>query len=129
MDFLKFKEHKIPTVLAITADEQEKGLMYEKSPPPAMAFVYTRPKHNSFWMQNTPSPLDIVFCLKNKIVSICAGEPYSTKVIGGRELSDLVIEMPYGNAAKLGMSIGDEINMEYQPQSLSRILLTNSFRY
>lgn len=129
MDYLKYKEHKIPTVLAITSEEQAKGLMYEESLPPAMAFVYTEPRLNKFWMSHTPKPLDIIFCLKNKIVSICHGVPYSTSLIGGNHLSDLVLEMPYGNSTKLGMKIGDVISMEYHPNSLSKILLANSINY
>ncbi len=129
MDFLKYKEHKIPTVLAITTAEQQKGLMHEKNLPPAMAFVYTEPRINKFWMSRTPCALDIIFCLNNKIVSICHGEPHSTKLIGGEHLSDLVLEMPLGNSGKLGMRVGEEIAMEYHPSSLSKILLANSIKY
>jgi uncharacterized membrane protein (UPF0127 family) len=129
MDYLNFKNHKIPTVLAITSAEQAKGLMYEENLPPAMAFVYTEPRINKFWMSRTPRALDIIFCFKNKIVSICHGEPHSTKLIGGDQLSDLVLEMPLGDSKKLGMTIGDEIHMEYQPSSLSKILLANSINY
>lgn len=127
MDFLRYKDHKIPSILAITAAEQEKGLMYVKEAPPAMIFVYSEPRLNRFWMKQTYVPLDIVFCHKGKISQLCSGEPHSTKLIGGMEPSDLVIEMPKGNAAKLGMSIGDEIKMEYESKSLSRILLSSSF--
>jgi uncharacterized membrane protein (UPF0127 family) len=129
MDYLKYKNHKIPAVLAITADEQQKGLMYEQNLPPAMAFVYTEPRINKFWMSRTPQPLDIIFCLKNKIVSICHGKPNSTELIGGNHLSDLVLEMPFGKSDGMGMKVGDEIAMEYHPSSLSKILLSNSINY
>lgn len=126
MDYVKYKQHKIPAVLAITADEQARGLMYEKNLPPAMAFVYTEPRINKFWMSRTPRPLDIIFCLNNEIISICHGVPYSTELIGGDHLSDLVLEMPRGESARLGMKVGDVIQMEYHPDSLSKILLANS---
>lgn len=129
MDYLKYKDHKIPTVLAITSAEQQKGLMYEQNLPPAMAFVYTEPRVNKFWMSRTPQPLDIIFCLNNKIVSICQGKPHSTELIGGDDLSDLVLEMPMGNSRKLGMKVGDEIAMEYEPNSISKILLSNTLNY
>lgn len=124
MDYLRYKEHRIPTELAITADEQEKGLMYKQNLPEAMAFVYTEPRISKFWMKNTPQPLDIIFSLHNKIVSIAQGVPHSTELIGGHHISDLVVEMPLGTAKRLGMRIGDDIQMEYRPESLSRILLT-----
>lgn len=129
MDYLKYKEHKIPAVLAITAEEQAKGLMFTTKLPPVMAFTYTSPKYLKFWMNNVVLGLDIIFCLNNKIVSICQGEPHSTKLIGGDQLSDLVLEMPLGNSWKLGMAVGEEISMEYHSSSLSKILLANSINY
>lgn len=122
MNFLKYKDHRIPAVLAITPEEQAKGLMHEYSIPPVMAFVYAESGINKFWMSRTPRPLDIIFCFNNKIVSIHHGVPYSTEIIGGNSLSDLVLEMPLGNSSKLGMKIGDEINMEYHASSVSKML-------
>lgn len=124
MDFLKYKNYKIPAVLAITGEEQRKGLMFETNLPPVMAFVYPRPQFNYFWMKNVSEPLDIVFILENKIAAIHKGEPYSTQLIGGHTLSDLVLEFPLGDCEKLGMQVGDKIGMEYQPKTLSKILLS-----
>lgn len=101
----------IPTLLAITAEEQERGLMYRDWPPPVMSFVYSTPQVNRFWMKATPSPLDIIFSLKGKIVSIHKGEPYSTKLIGDYENSDLVVEMPYGTYKAMGLNVGDKISL------------------
>lgn len=88
------------TLLAVSELEQAKGLMGQKFPPPVMTFVYNTPKVNKFWMKNTPSPLDIIFCHNNKISQICYGEPYSTAIIGDNKLSDLVIELPHGTVDK-----------------------------
>lgn len=129
MNYFKYKNHKIPTVLAITAEEQERGLMFEKNLPPSMAFVYTEPRHNKFWMKNVSEGLDIIFCLGNKIVAIYQGKPYSTELIGGNYLSDLVLEMPLGNSQKIGMKVGDQMSMEYEPKSLSKILFSNAIKY
>lgn len=127
MDYIKYKEHKIPAILAITPREQEIGLMYREELPPLMAFVYTEPRLNKFWMKNVSQPLDIIFCFKNKVVGIYRGDPFSTKLIGGNELSDLILEMPYGNCKKMGMELGDEIGIEFEPKSVSKILLSNSY--
>lgn len=106
--YLRLKNQVIPTVLAVTAEEQARGLMYQENPP-VMSFIYGAPAINRFWMKSTPAPLDIVFCLKGRIINICSGEPYSTKLIGKDEFSDLVVEMPLGTCQKMGVQIGDEI--------------------
>ena len=126
MDYLKYKKYKIPAILAITQKEQETGLMHRDELPPLMAFVYTEPRLNKFWMKNVSQPLDIIFCFKNKVVGIYRGDPYSTKLIGGSELSDLVLEFPAGTKEKMGMELGDEIEIEFEPKSISKILLSNS---
>lgn len=124
-DLICIGEIKIPTELAITSDEQSLGLMFQKTPK-VMAFVYTEPRYNRFWMKATPLPLDIVFCRENKVVAICKGEPHSTSLVGPEEPSDLVIEFPYGTSNQLQLKVGDHIKMQYSKNSLSKILLHNS---
>ena len=68
---------------------------------------------NRFWMKNTPSPLDIIFCRNGKVSEICYGEPNSTTVIGSR-ISDLVIELPFGTADSLGIKVGQAVGL-FQP--------------
>lgn len=94
-----------PTLLAISSEEQSQGLMYQEWPPPVMSFVYASPRVNRFWMKNTPSPLDIVFCNNGKVSEICYGEPYSTCVIGSQN-SDLVIELPHGTVESSSIKVG-----------------------
>lgn len=94
------------TLLAISEDEQRVGLMGHGWPPPTMTFIYDKPQINKFWMKNTPSALDIIFCYKNKVSQICYGEPYSTSIIGDDKLSDLVIELPFGTVDSYGIKIG-----------------------
>ena len=105
------------TLLAITPQEQERGLMHKKWPPPIMSFVYKLPSINKFWMHNTPSPLDIVFCHKNIITNICKGEPYSTALIGDDSFSDLVIEFPYGTCENKKIKVGDSVLLKYDEDS------------
>ena len=99
------------TLLAISEHEQSKGLMHQEWPPPVMTFVYGRSKINKFWMHNTPSPLDIVFCHNNKISEICYGEPYSTRIIGSDNFSNLVIEFPYGTIDSSNIKIGQSVGL------------------
>ena len=99
------------TLLAISHEEQEKGLMGQSWPPPIMTFVYNEPKINKFWMKNTPSPLDIIFCSNGKVSQICLGEPNSTSIIGDDDYSDLVIELPRGTVLSSGIKIGHQVGL------------------
>jgi uncharacterized membrane protein (UPF0127 family) len=49
--------------VADDADERAKGLMFREKMPMAsgMLFVFPEPKHATFWMQNTPLALDMIF--------------------------------------------------------------------
>jgi uncharacterized membrane protein (UPF0127 family) len=99
------------TLLAISAQEQERGLMYIEPPTPNMAFIYERPGINKFWMANTRAPLDIVFCYAGKVTQICVGEPFSTTMIGDNKFSDLVVEFPFGTVAYSGIKLGHSIDL------------------
>jgi len=108
-DAISIKGQVFPALVAITEEEHRKGLMYQKWPPPIMAFPYKRAAPRRFWMKNTQTPLDIVFCRANRVVGIFKGEPFSTKLVGPDEPSDLVVELPAGTAASLGLSVGDYV--------------------
>ena len=109
--YLEIDGKVFPTKIAITPEEQIKGLMYEEWPPPNMAFIYSHAQVNRFWMKNCPSPLDIIFCFDSKIVSIKKGEPYSTSIIGDYVFTDLVVEMPYGTCDKFNITTKSAIKL------------------
>lgn len=108
---IKIGNHSISTVFAISDSEKERGLMYLELPPPSMTFLYTEAENKHFWMKNTPSPLDIIFCRSGRVISIHDGNPFSTKLIGPGIPSDIVIEMPSGTCNKLGIKVGDSIDI------------------
>ena len=119
--YVYLHENIFPTLLAISSDEQQRGLMHQEWPPPVMAFVYGTPQINRFWMKNTPSPLDIVFCQNGKVAEICFGEPHSTEVIGTK-VSDLVIELPYGTVDSIGLKVGQSAGLiKPTPDDLRKI--------
>lgn len=124
--YLQIGDNVFNTLLAISSDEQSKGLMYESWPPPVMSFVYAFPKITYFWMKNTPSPLDIVFCCDNKIQKICKGEPLSTSLLGHDEPSDLIVELPFGTINSLDVKEGYSIEL-FNPskKELNNFLLKN----
>lgn len=115
-----------PSFIAISSQEQQQGLMHVEWPPPVMSFVYATPQVNKFWMKNTPSPLDIIFCCEGKISEIQKGEPHSTSVIGSNKYSDLVIEFPLGTASSIGIKIGQNVGIVTPNSKELKIILANS---
>lgn len=116
-----------PTLLAISIEEQAHGLMYQEWPPPVMSFVYDSPRVNRFWMKNTPSPLDIIFCHGGKVTEICYGEPHSTSVVG-TQLSDLVIELPHGTANSVEIKVGQAVGLVSPTLSQLRKIIAEKSR-
>jgi uncharacterized membrane protein (UPF0127 family) len=131
MDEVFINGKKFQTKVAITEEEQRLGLMYQAWPPPVMVFAYSNSGPRRFWMKNTTSPLDIVFCNDNKIIKIFKGEPLSTAMIGPNEPSNLVIELPYGTCQAHGFESGHNIFFKPSIKTLAQILHTNltSFSY
>lgn len=107
--FLYINDNVFSTLLALSEEEQRRGLMNIKPPTPVMSFVYKYAKINKFWMANTPSKLDILFCLNGKITQIYTGNPYDLTSIGNDESSDLVIELPYGTVKSKNIKIGQKV--------------------
>lgn len=60
---IKVGERTVRLQLAVRSDEMQRGLMGRRDlgPDDGMIFVYEKPQPLSFWMRNTPTPLDIGF--------------------------------------------------------------------
>ena len=73
---------------ALTPASQARGLMWRDELPAdhGMLFVFSDSRPRSFWMKNTPLPLDIIYIGEDaRIVSIAARTtPYSTRSIPDR---------------------------------------------
>jgi len=113
---------KFESEVAITEAEQNYGLMNKAWPPPVMFFPYKYSGVRKFWMKNTPSPLDIIFCRDNRIISIVAGEPMSTMMVGPDEPADLVVELPSGTAQVQGFTVGDVVHVKYSTETAAKYL-------
>jgi uncharacterized membrane protein (UPF0127 family) len=122
MDQIVINGNAIDTLVAITYDEQEKGLMFQKNPKP-MTFIYAAPSYNQFWMKNCFVPLDIVFALSNKVVDIRSGIPHSTALISNGGLSDLIVELPAGTCLAHDIKIGDVITPNFSDSTLKRFFM------
>lgn len=108
--------------LAIDEEEQTNGLMYVDPPLTSMAFVYTKPQINKFWMKDVKDDLDILFCYKGKIIEIVKAEAQSTRLLGKDQYSDLVIEFPISIAERYGFRIGDDVKMSLSKEAARKLM-------
>lgn len=96
--------------LADDPDERARGLMFRDHMPMAsgMLFVFPAPKHATFWMKNTPLPLDIIFADAKGVVTHVQdrAEPMSEAVIDGGEGVAYVLEINGGLASPMGIVPG-----------------------
>ena len=90
--------------VADTDSKRAKGLMGRKSVPDGtgMLFIYPDPMQLSFWMKNTPSPLDIAFIDENwRIVGISRLMPHDLSSVKSPTANCIAaLETPAGWFAK-----------------------------
>ena len=96
--------------IAATPEKREVGLMYRRELPPnyGMLFIFPGERVNSFWMKNTPIPLDMIFISRErKIVGIVhETAPFS---LDGRSVSvpsQYVLEINGGLSHRYGFKAG-----------------------
>jgi uncharacterized protein len=102
--------------IAATAEKRERGLMYRRELPPdhGMLFIFPAERVNSFWMKNTPIPLDMIFISRErKIVGIVHETvPFS---LAGRSVtvpSQYVLEINGGLSRRYGFKAGDAVRFD-----------------
>ena len=110
--------HKFRIERAVTPAEQEKGLMYRTDLKPDGGMLFWPypaegggPREASFWMKNTPTPLDIVFIRPDGTIARIAENtvPYSEMPVASGEPVDAVLELVGGRSADLGIVEGDKV--------------------
>ncbi|GIV62636.1 MAG: hypothetical protein KatS3mg044_1502 [Rhodothermaceae bacterium] len=98
---------RIAIEIAETDSAQARGLMERRSLPRrgGMLFVYDRDSTRTFWMRNTPLPLDILFIgADGRIVNIARHtKPYSDDLIRSRGPARHVLEVRAGFTDLLGI--------------------------
>jgi uncharacterized membrane protein (UPF0127 family) len=130
MDKVIFSDYALPALVALTEEEQRKGLMSRSWPPPVMVFPYQKEARRKFWMHNTICPLDIVFCRAGYVVDVIPGVPLSLDHVGPDVPCDLVVELPRGMASKLNIVPGVKTKVIYGLSTLSKkyqITLINNY--
>lgn len=105
--------HRFASELADTPQMRARGLMFrtELGDDEAMIFPFDTPGPRSFWMKNTPIPLDIVFIGADKrIINIARQtEPYSLASHRSEGAAIAVLELRGGRAEELGIVSGDTV--------------------
>ena len=110
--------HKFTVETAKTESEQQRGLMYRSHIDANAGMLFAPyppgggpPKASSFWMKNTPSPLDIIFIRADGTIARIADNavPYSEARIPSGEPIAAVLEINGGLAAELGIAEDDKV--------------------
>jgi len=108
--------------LAVTSAEMQRGLMgrTDLGPQEGMLFVYRGRTQMSFWMRNTPTPLDIAFFTSDGVLrEIYKLHPHDERPVRSRR-DDLqyALEVVQGGFARLGIKPGDQLDLAAVAQGL-----------
>jgi uncharacterized membrane protein (UPF0127 family) len=100
--------------IADTPARQEQGLMFVRDLPAGqgMLFPQEKPRPMIMWMKNTYVELDMVFIgEKGAITQIIEhAHPLSLDQLGSAKPVKAVLEIQGGEAARLGLKVGDRVN-------------------
>lgn len=102
--------------VADTPAKREMGLQYrrELADDRGMIFLFPGESPQTFWMKNTPIPLDMIFINRGrKIVGIVAETvPFSLDPRSVGTPSQYVLEINGGLAKRLGIQAGDVVRFD-----------------
>jgi len=105
--------HNIRAELALTPEQQQKGLMHRRDlgTHEGMLFVFDRATPQCFWMKNTPTPLTIAFVADDgSIVNLADMKPFDESSHCSAKPVRFVLEMNQGWFAKRGIQAGFKIS-------------------
>jgi uncharacterized protein len=106
-------KHKFKVELAITEEEQEKGLMFRTSlaQDAGMLFYMGKERVISMWMRNTMIPLDMLFIDKNGLIIKIEKNttPYSLNSLSSGNPASAVLELNGGISDRLALEAGDKV--------------------
>ncbi len=107
------KQHLFHVELALTPQQQAKGLMGRTSMPEdaGMLFYFSSEDERSFWMKNTLIPLDMLFInKKGAIINVHdSAKPNDQTSVKSGGPAIAVVELNGGTAKKLGIVKGDVV--------------------
>jgi uncharacterized protein len=105
--------HTFAVELALTPEDQAKGLMFRRELPEGegMLFDFHREQPATFWMKNTYIPLDMIFIRGDgSILRIAENTvPLSEALVPSGGPVRAVLEVIAGTARKFGIAAGDRV--------------------
>ncbi len=117
LDFFPIRvgEKTVRMQLAVRMDEMQRGLMGRRDlgADDGMIFVYEKPQQMSFWMRNTPTPLDIGFFRSDgTLAEVHALHPFDERPVasGGSEMR-FALETHQGWYRANGVKPGAKIDL------------------
>jgi uncharacterized membrane protein (UPF0127 family) len=114
------REFAFQVEIADTPSKREMGLQYrrELSDDKGMIFLFPSESVQSFWMKNTPIPLDMIFISGDKkIVGIVEQTaPFSLDPRSVNVPSQFVLEINGGLSKRRGITTGDTVRFDDFPQ-------------
>jgi uncharacterized protein len=125
---LRLDGHPLQVQVVVTLDEMQRGLMgrTDLGPEQGMVFVYPAPQQMSFWMKNTPTPLDIGFFTADGVLGeVYPLYPYDTTTVASRGYNyTLALEVNQGWFARQGVKLGARLDLA----ALAEALRARGFR-
>lgn len=110
------RELTVPVEIADTPAKRELGLQYRRDLPADRGMIFLFPGESmlSFWMKNTPIPLDMIFIGGDrKIVGIVEqAAPFSLDPRAVPAPSRFVLEVHGGFSKRHGVKAGDSVRFE-----------------
>lgn len=102
--------------LAVHPVEQQRGLMERRDlgPDDGMLFVYAAPQQMSFWMRNTPTPLDIGYFDGDGILrEVYPLQPFDERAVSSRSRAiKFPLEMKQGWFSANGVRPGAKLDLK-----------------
>ncbi|MBI2070089.1 MAG: DUF192 domain-containing protein [Elusimicrobia bacterium] len=113
---LAAKNKKMRVYLADDSDKRREGLMQagknDLGPEEGMLFVFPTDGYLSFWMKNTPLPLDIAFLRADgTVINILAMKPYDLSNYSSAEPARYALETHAGWFLRNDIEPGDRFDL------------------
>jgi hypothetical protein len=110
------RELSFQVEIADTPAKRELGLQYRRdlAADHGMIFLFPKESEQTFWMKNTPIPLDMIFInSQRKIVGIVErAAPFSLDSRSVTGASQYVLEINGGLSQRYGFKAGDSVRFE-----------------
>ena len=127
MPTIKVGDKSLKVSLAITPEQQKRGLMNIVGMPPrvlpeneGMLFIYRREEILSFWMKNTTLPLSIAFIDKDyNITELRDMQPSGLDRVRSAKPAQYALEVNRGWFTKNNIKVGDKVKLEFPRVNIS----------